>query len=133
MPDRACPGLVPGCRHHLCERVILSGVRKVAELAEAPKRTKSKNLKALKTVAINAAVFLLWRGSVGLKSQPLSSIMPARKRSVAMLALCGCPLVRTSLLPPPLFWRFLIEIEHLSVFLRRSEVLFHISVKIMYI
>ena len=35
---------------------------------------------------------------MGLKSQLLGSIMPARKRSVAMLALCGCPLVRTSLL-----------------------------------
>ncbi len=35
---------------------------------------------------------------MGLKSQPLGSIMPARKRSVAMLALCSCPLVRTSLL-----------------------------------
>lgn len=38
---------------------------------------------------------------MGLKSQPLGSIMPARKRSVAMLALCGCPLVRTSLLSTP--------------------------------
>lgn len=38
---------------------------------------------------------------MGLKSRPLGSIMPARKRSVAMFALCGCPLVRTPLLTTP--------------------------------
>ena len=35
---------------------------------------------------------------MGLKSQLLGSIMSARMRSAAILALCSCPLVRTSLL-----------------------------------
>ena len=50
--------------------------------------------KALKTVAVKCCglFFVYGGGSVGLKSQPLGSIMPARKRSVAILALCSCPL-----------------------------------------
>ena len=35
-------------------------------------------------------------GSVGQKSQLLGSVMPARKRSVATLALCSCPLAPVS-------------------------------------
>jgi hypothetical protein len=46
--------------------------------------------------------FLYMEGeSMGLKSQLLGSIMPARKRFVAMLALSICPLVRISLFSPP--------------------------------
>lgn len=64
----------------------------------ARKRDRVHNIQ--RTAAMQS--FLYMEGeSVGLKSQPLGSIMPARKRSVAMLALCGCPLVRTSLLSTP--------------------------------
>ena len=46
--------------------------------------------------------FLYMEGeSMGLKSQLLGSIMPARKRFVAMLALSICPLVRISLFSTP--------------------------------
>lgn len=38
---------------------------------------------------------------MGLTSQLLGSIMSARKRSVAILALCSYPLARTSLLTTP--------------------------------
>jgi len=49
--------------------------------------------------------FLYKKGEcMGLKSQLLGSIMSVRKlspRSIARLALCSCPLVRTSLLTTP--------------------------------
>lgn len=68
----------------------------IARLRKEPKQSPTSVLNIQRTAAMQSFLYMEGK-SMGLKSQLLGSIMPARKRFVAMLALSICPLVRTRL------------------------------------